>query len=115
MFVIKQAQMDTFAHKAKGDFIERMVTYVQTNFPKKFHKFGKSKIRSHATTTMQAAKKHGFETERQIVSYLDLGLRHGRFSTKDWARTWLDTKAGDPERRMRRLQEEALRATGRIR
>jgi len=115
MFVIKQTQVDTFAHKAKDDFIDRMVTYIQTKFPKKYYKYGKTKIRRHATATMGVAKQYGFETERQIVSFLDLGLRYGGFSKTHWAREWLDIEAGDPERRMRRLQEAALRATGRIR
>ena len=115
MFVIKQTQMETFALKATDDFIERMVGYIQTNFPKKFYKFGKSKMRRHAGTTLTTAKSHGFETEQQIIAFLDLGFRVGRFGDADWAQEWLNIKSGDPGRRMRRLQEAALRATGRMR
>ena len=115
MFVIKDEQMQSFAQKARADFVDRMVDYIRENFPKKFKRFGVRAMRKHAEKTMDEAKSHGFETERQIVTYLDLGLQCGRFQDAPWAAKNLSPESGDANQRIRQLRTDAFRATGRIR
>ena len=115
MFVIDNAQMRSFAEKAREDFVDRMVIYIRDHFPKKFNRFGERAMRRHASKIMDEAKSYGFETERQIVNFLDLGLLYGRFQNEPWAAKNLNPDSGDPKRRIRRLRAGAFRATGRIR
>jgi len=114
MLVIENVQLKSFELKARTDFVDRMVKYIRDKFPKKFKRFGEKAMRRHASKTLDEAKSHGFETERLIVSYLDLGLLCGRFQDAPWAAQMLDPNSDDPKRRMRQLQDAAFRATGRI-
>ena len=112
MFTINEDQIAVFATKSHKEFLDRMVEYVRDNFPLKFSKFGASTTRKHAEATMAEAKKHGFETERHIVSWLDLGMRHGKFWREPWAQEPLDVDSGSANRRMRKLQLVTLERVG---
>lgn len=112
MFTINEDQIAVFATKSQNEFLDRMVEYVRENFPLKFSKFGTSATRKHAQSTMVEAKKYGFETERHIVSWLDLGMRHGQFWREPWARESLDADSGSANRRMRKLQMVTLQRVG---
>lgn len=109
MIALDDEQLSVFADKASTEFIDKMVTYVSDNYPMIFARVGRAKVEQHSRTTFDEAKLYGFETERQIVSYLDLGMRFGRIPKAEWAQPSLDTSAGKPERRMRNLQHAALR------
>lgn len=115
MFVIDNAQMQSFARQAREDFVDRMVIYTRDHFPKKFNRFGEAAMRRHAANTLDEAKSYGFETERQIVTFLDLGLLCGRFQSEAWAAKYLNPDSGEPEQRLRALRTATFRATGRIR
>ena len=115
MFVIDNAQMRSFAEKAREDFVDRMVLYIRDHFPKKFNRFGERAMRRHAAATLDEAKSCGFETEREIVTFLDVGLLCGRFQNEPWAAKSLNPDSGDSKQRIRDLRAAAFRAAGRIR
>ena len=113
MLTFQPGQVDALARHSERNFIDRLYDRVTAAFPRKTRALGPRSTRTLVESEFAAARRHGFATERQIAHYVDLTFFAGaRLAKCDWARPVIEDDA-DPERRIRRLQTEARRHTGR--
>jgi hypothetical protein len=113
MFVIRNAQWDRLAEQALADFIVRMRAHLREFFPEQCDALGEAKIGQLIDYGIRRAREWGFESERDVCTYIDLMCVFGNAFDRDkrlpWARHILETRfPPDPGDRIELLHETAL-------
>lgn len=114
MFAIEARQMEVFTKQSEDEFLDRLVDFVRQDFPRKFRRVGAETVRKSVRRSVETAREYGFDTERQIASWVDLGLRYGKVWQEPWAQPHLERDSGPADRRMRSLQLATLQMVGEI-
>lgn len=72
MLRIRSEQMAVLRDYMRNQFEERLVAHVQKHFPVKCQELGDERLRDGIQKSIQRAKKHRLESERDIAKYIHL-------------------------------------------
>ncbi len=113
LWTIRNAQLAAFAAQAEAQFVERMAAELHERFPARFASPDES-LRAYVRGELQAARKFGLRTERDIRCFLQIGAPHGPGFIDRGEHAWMralleDAEVSDPGERVRRLLEATKR------
>jgi hypothetical protein len=105
VLTIRSEQMQVFADRVDADFQQRLVTHVAQMFPERAVAMGPTALRLRVRQAVARARFHGFQSERQIASFVDLEFLCGPgMDRRPWALPILKDRQHPPDARIRRLQ-----------
>jgi len=114
MFQLRDEHQEAFEAAALAGFERRAVAHVRANFPDESSKLTDHEIRASARDGLRRSKAYGFETERQVMRFVDTGFLIGPdFDTREdaaWTRMILNSVEDPVEQRSRWLLACAQRA-----
>jgi hypothetical protein len=111
MFQLRTEHEDAFQAVAEDNFLERAAAHLRENFPDQTAALSQSEIRTRVRDGRTRARGYGFETERDVIRFIDaqflLGDEFDRNPRHQWAKEYLDVDGAAPEDRALALIEKA--------
>jgi hypothetical protein len=117
MFQLRDEHMRGFEGAAGSAFEERAVRHIRKHLPRETATMTDSDLRERVRRGSDRAKTYGFETEREIMCFVDTGFLLGeRFDSEvSWTQAFLRETCVSSNQRAHRLLSEAEKATSRVR
>lgn len=112
MLTLRPEQMTALRRVRHDDFLARLRRHVETHFPDAVRGLGREGLRRTLTERLRRGRHHGFETERDLVKWVNLTFVLGEGFDRDpelpWAARILGNLDIGPTLKINRLYLAAL-------
>ena len=88
MLVIRDAQMAVFARQAKGEFEDRMVSQIESGYPRHFARLGEAGARRFVQKAIAMGAANGISGEGSVAVLMELMLEFGEQFEMSPERAW---------------------------
>jgi hypothetical protein len=116
---IRVEQMSAFSRAARQQWEERMVRYIETNFPSRYRDMGEAGARQFIQRAVEKGAGFGIETEGAVAGLIELMIAFGEqfelSPDKAWANRMIANREAPAELRIASMRERMMaRTEGRI-
>lgn len=88
MLVIRPAQIEALREPVIADFVERVVERLARVYPEPYQAMGDAGARAFVWRAVEAAERHGIDTEGDVSALIDLKIQVGEGFERSPDRAW---------------------------